>query len=158
MDPEANDRVRGPAAWQKAVAAVRRLAKRGLLPIVTATEISMAGGEGAAIYQRFRDLLLSEGIERPRVKIIPVLAAGRLAGTARDRLSEESLDGFDRGLLQYADSRVVAEGGVYACPILAGLPGALLSTGSLRESFRPALLYHPACVTCHVSGMSCRNS
>ena len=53
---------------------------------------------------------------------------------------------------------MVAAGGVYACPILAGLPGARLSTGSLAESFRPAPLYHPACVTCHQTGMTCRNS
>ena len=58
----------------------------------------------------------------------------------------------------HADARVVAAGGVYACPILAGLPGARLSTGSLAESFRPAPLYHPACVTCRRTGMSCRNS
>jgi hypothetical protein len=52
----------------------------------------------------------------------------------------------------------VAAGGVYACPILAGLDGARLSTGSLADSFRAAPLYHPACVTCRRTGMTCRNS
>lgn len=158
VDPGPNDQVRGPGAWEKAVAAVRRLDTRGLLPIVTATEILTAGSEGGTgTYQRFRDFLLSLGIEKPRVKIIPVFATGRLADLAGERLTEERLEGFDRNLLQCAESRVVAHGGVYACPILAGLPGARLSTGSLAESFRPAPLYHPACVTCHESGMSCRN-
>jgi len=158
VDPGANDQVRGPGAWEKAVAAVRRLDTRGLLPIVTATEILTATSEGRpGTYQRFRDFLLSLGIEKPRVKIIPVFATGRLAAAAGERLTEERLEGFDRSLLQCAESRVVAHGGVYACPILAGLPGAQLSTGSLAESFRPAPLYHPACVTCHESGMSCRN-
>jgi len=157
VNPEANDRVRGQGAWEKAVLAVRRLDERGLLPIVTATEILVVGHGSTGTYRRFRDFLLSQGIEKPRVKIIPVFAAGRLAGPAGDRLTEERLEGFDRGLLQCAESRVVAHGGVYACPILAGLPGARLSTGSLTESFRPAPLYHPACVTCHESGMSCRN-
>ena len=158
VDPEANDRVRGHGAWEKAVAAIRHLDARGLLPIVTATEILMSGREGShGTYERFRGFLFSLGVEKPRVKIIPVFAAGRLAGTAGERLTEERLEGFDRGLLQCAESRVVAHGGVYACPILAGLRGALLSTGSLEESFRPAPLYHPACVTCHESGMSCRN-
>ncbi len=158
VDPGANDQVRGHGAWEKAVAAVRRLDARGLLPIVTATEILMAGRDGSTgPYQRFRDFLLSLGIEKPRVKIIPVFATGRLAGAAGERLTEARLEGFNRGLLQCAESRVVAQGGVYACPILAGLPGALLSTRSLEESFRPAPLYHPACVTCHESGMSCRN-
>lgn len=158
VDPEANDQVRGQGAWEKAVTAVRRLDARGLLPIVTATEILLAGRDGGTgTHRRFRDFLLSQGIEKPRVKIIPVFAIGRLAGAASDRLTEERLEGFDRGLLQCAESRVVAHGGVYACPILAGLPGALLSTGNLEESFQSAPLYHPACVTCHESGMSCRN-
>ncbi len=158
VDPEANDRVRGQGAWEKAVAAIRRLDARGLLPIVTATEILMAGRDDCTgMYQRFRDFLLSLGIEKPRVKIIPVFSTGRLAGAAGERLTEERLEGFDRAMLQCAESRVVAHGGVYACPILAGLPGARLSTGSLEESFRPAALYHPACVTCHETGMSCRN-
>ena len=56
-----------------------------------------------------------------------------------------------------ADARVVAAGGMYACPILAGLPGMKLSSGSLVESVRQASLYHPACVTCYETGMSCRN-
>ena len=158
VDPEANDRVRGQGAWEKAVAAIRRLDARGLLPIVTATEILMGERSGSAgTYQRFRDFLLSLGIEKPRVKIIPVFSTGRLAGAAGERLTEERLEGFDRGLLQCTESRVVAHGGVYACPILAGLPGARLSTRGLQESFKPAPLYHPACVTCHETGMSCRN-
>ena len=33
---------------------------------------------------------------------------------------------------------MVADGGVYACPILAGLPGARLSEGTLEESFADA--------------------
>lgn len=109
------------------------------------------------MYQQFRDFLLSLGIETARVKILPVFPAGRLASTRNVRLIEADLDGFDRSRLQGAEARVVAADGVYACPILAGLPGANLSGGSLVESFRPASLYHPACVTCYETGMSCRN-
>jgi sulfatase maturation enzyme AslB (radical SAM superfamily) len=114
VDREANDRVRGRGAWVKAVQAIQRLHARGLLPIVTATEIGRARGE-------------------------------------------DSLAGFDTSVLQCSDTRVVAHGGVFACPILAGLDGARLSTGSLEASFRPASLYHAACVTCHRTGMTCRN-
>jgi hypothetical protein len=109
------------------------------------------------MYRRFRDFLLARGIEKPRVKIIPVFPVGRLEGRQGPVLDEAALEGFDRGLLQCAETRVVADGGVYACPILAGLPGARLSDGSLVESFRPAPLYHPGCVTCHQTGMTCRN-
>jgi hypothetical protein len=110
-----------------------------------------------SLYERFRDFLVGLGISKPRVKVMPVFALGRLERGGGALLSDEALEGFDRGMLQCSEARVVADGGVYACPILAGLPGARLSAGSLEESFRPAPLYHPACVTCHQTGMTCRN-
>ena len=158
VDPARNDRIRGAGAWTKAVEALRRLDTRGLLPIVTATEIlgDEAAGDGG-LYRCFRDFLLSIGIEKPRVKIIPVFAIGRLEARHGRLLTEEALAGFDRSLLQCAETRVLAAGGIYACPILAGLPGARLSTDGLEASFRPAPLFHTACVTCHETGMTCRN-
>jgi MoaA/NifB/PqqE/SkfB family radical SAM enzyme len=158
-DREKNDRIRGEGAWAKAVEAVRLLRERGLLPIVTATEITRdEHPAGAGMYERFRDFLHTQGVERPRVKIMPVFGLGRQPAGAEAPLTEEDLEGFDRAVLQCADARVVAAGGVYACPILAGLEGARLSTGSLEESFQPTPLYHPACVTCRQTGMTCRNS
>jgi MoaA/NifB/PqqE/SkfB family radical SAM enzyme len=160
VDREENDRVRGEGAWAKAVRAIERLHARGLLPIVTATEIT-SEQRSVGLYERFRDFLIGRGIDRPRVKIMPVFALGRQAGRVRagdERLTAASLEGFDTRVLQCADTRVVADGGVYACPILAGLEGARLSSGSLEASFQPARLYHAACVTCHRSGMSCRNA
>jgi MoaA/NifB/PqqE/SkfB family radical SAM enzyme len=159
VDRERNDRVRGTGAWARAVEALRLLDARGLLPIVTATEI-LAGEApaGRSLYERFGEFLRSLGIEKPRLKVLPVFPAGRLGGRSVARLTEEMLEGFERGQLQCADARVIAAGGVYACPILAGLDGARLGTGRLADAFRPASLYHPACVTCYESGMSCRNS
>jgi hypothetical protein len=86
------------------------------------------------------------------------LGGGRPPPAAPAPLTEEDLEGFDRALLQCSDARVVAAGGVYACPILAGLAEARLSTDGLAGSFRPASLYHAACVTCRNTGMTCRNS
>jgi sulfatase maturation enzyme AslB (radical SAM superfamily) len=158
-DRARNDRVRGDGAWAKALEAVRLLRARGLLPIVTATEITRdEHPAGSGMYARFRDFLHAQGLERPRVKIMPVFGLGRQPAGAEAPLTEEDLEGFDRSGLQCADARVVATGGVYACPILAGLDGARLSTGSLAGSFRAAPLYHPACVTCRRTGMTCRNS
>src|SRR5882724_763825 len=157
-DREKNDRIRGAGALDKAMDAVRRLHERGLLPIVTATEItSREHADGRAMYERFRDFLTAWGIEKPRVKIMPVFALGRLARPGGAVLSEDDLAGFDRGTLQCSDARVVAHGGVYACPILAGLPGAKLSEGGLEASFRAAPLYHASCVTCFQTGMTCKN-
>jgi hypothetical protein len=125
---------------------------------VTATEITSAEhADGRGTYERFRDFLLAQGIEKPRVKIMPVFALGRLARPGDPVLHEDDLVGFDRSTLQCAESRVVADGGVYACPILAGLPGARLSDGGLAASFTDAALYHPSCVTCFQTGMTCKN-
>jgi len=157
-DPALNDKIRGRGAWRRAVRALRLLNERGLLPIVTATEIlegERPSGEG--MYQRFRQFLLGLGIEKPRVKIIPVFPVGRLTDPAGPVLDDAAIEGFDLGLLQCAETRAVADGGVYACPILAGLPGARLSDGGLAESFRPVPLYHAGCVTCHRTGMTCKN-
>jgi MoaA/NifB/PqqE/SkfB family radical SAM enzyme len=158
-DRALNDRVRGEGAWAKAVEAVRLLRARGLLPIVTATEIARdEHGAGPGMYERFRDFLQDQGVDRPRVKIMPVFDLGRRPASGEPPLTEDDLEGFDRSVLQCADARVVTATGVYACPILAGLEGARLSSGSLAESFTAAPLYHPACVTCRRTGMTCRNS
>jgi len=159
VDADLNDRIRGPGAWALAVRAVRLLNDRSLVPIVTATEI-LAGErrDATGTYQRFRDFLVAQGVTKPRVKLLPIFAVGRLEGVSGDRLTDEALEGFERTQLQCAESRVIAADGVYACPILAGQPGARLSDGDLEASFRPAPLYHPACVTCHQTGMTCRNA
>ena len=103
---------------------MRLLKARGLLPIVTATEITADAHPGPGrMHGRFRDFLREQGVERPRLKIMPVFALGRQPASGEPPLTEEDLEGFDRSMLQCADARVVAAGGVYACPILAGLPG-----------------------------------
>src|SRR5258705_82587 len=158
-DRARNDAIRGEGAWEKALEAVRLLKARGLLPIVTATEITADAHPGpGGMHGRFRDFLREQGVERPRLKIMPVFALGRQPASGEAPLTEEDLEGFDRSMLQCADARVVAAGGAYASRTLAALPGGRLSPGSLAESFRPAPLYHPACVTCHRTGMTCRNS
>lgn len=158
IDAEKNDRIRGKGALAKAIRAIQLLSGRGLLPILTATEILQdQQSEGSGMYERFRDFLLSLGIEKPRVKIIPVFPIGRMAQEGGSLLTEVMLQGFDFSLLQCSETRVVAEGGIYSCPILAGLEGARLSKESLEESFRPCRLYHSACVTCYQTGMTCKN-
>jgi AdoMet-dependent heme synthase len=158
IETEKNDRIRGKGALAKALRAIQLLYTRGLLPILTATEILQHElPEDSGMYQRFRTFLLSLGIEKPRMKILPVFPIGRMAGGEGPLLTEAMLQGFDFSLLQCSETRVVADGGVYSCPILAGLPEARLSEGSLQESFTPCRLYHPVCVTCYQTGMTCKN-
>jgi hypothetical protein len=102
--------------------------------------------------------LTEAGVERPRIKILPVLPIGRCAKRADKRqLTREDLEGFDEARLQCTETRVVAEGGIYACPILAGLPGARLGTHRLADALSPAALYHTACYTCYETGLACKN-
>ena len=158
VDPEKNDRIRGQGAFSKAIRALQLLYSRGFLPIATATEILRDElPEGSGMYEQFRDLLLSLGITKPRVKIMPVFSIGRMEREGGPLLTPAMLDGFDYSLLQCSETRVVAEGGVYACPILAGLPRARLSEKSLKEALKPCDLYHTACVTCYETGMTCKN-
>lgn len=154
---EENDAIRGRGSFAKALGAVRSLAARGLLPIVTATEVA-APAIGPSLYERLRLRLLDAGVSRPRIKILPLLPLGRCAGRAEARhLTADDLEGFDAGRLQCTETRVVAEGGIYACPILAGLPQARLGADRLADALGPASLYHEACVTCHETGLRCQN-
>jgi uncharacterized Fe-S cluster-containing radical SAM superfamily protein len=166
VEAEKNDAVRGPGAHAKALRALRLLHERGMLPIVAVTEYlyerTATPGQpelGSGFYQKFRDFLLANGITKPRIKVIPVFAIGNLAGSQPGAayVTPEMLQGFDVNTLQCTQSRLVADGGVYACPILVGEPGALLSKDSLRAAMQPCSLYHTACHTCYVTGMTCAN-
>jgi MoaA/NifB/PqqE/SkfB family radical SAM enzyme len=156
-DPDAavNDAVRGPGSHARALEAVRRLEARGLVPIVTATDLTAPSGP-AARAEAFVARLAGAGVARPRLKLLPVFPVGRAVVPGAASLDPERLEGVDLSVLQCVDGRAVADGGVYACPILAGLPGARLGS-TLREAMRPAALFHPACLTCVETGASCRN-
>ena len=153
-DRQANDRVRGRGAFDRALGALVRLDRRGLPGILTATDLGPAGGEG--LYGRLRELLLTAGVTKPRIKLLPLFPVGRAAHGALPPDAAE-LEGVDLGRLQCADSRTVTSDGVYACPILAGLPEARLGRNGLAEALGPVGLAHAACRVCVETGATCRN-
>ena len=155
-DRERNDAIRGRGAFERALRAIRRLQMRGLLPILTATEVETAPA-GDGLYDRLRRLLLDAGVSKPRVKILPLFPVGRMAGRGGGTVTAEMLEGIDPTRLQCSDSRAVAAGGVYACPILSGLPEARMDASSLAATLAPTPLSHPACLVCWQTGASCRN-
>jgi MoaA/NifB/PqqE/SkfB family radical SAM enzyme len=152
-DREANDRLRGPGAFDRALAAIVRLDRRGLPPILTATEIGASGG----LYQRLRRLLLDARVARPRIKLLPVFPVGRMTGHGPPPDAAE-LEGVDLRRLSCAESRAITADGIYACPILAGLPAARVGGRKLDESLGPIGLAHAACRVCLETGASCRNT
>jgi len=158
-DAERNDAIRGPGAFRRALAAITRLDARGMLPILTATEIDGRGAApGEDRYGRLRALLLEAGVRKPRVKMLPVFPVGRMAGQGGGVVTAEMLAGADPARLQCTESRAVATGGVYVCPILSGFPQARMAGATLAETLVPNRLDHPACRVCWETGSSCRNA
>jgi MoaA/NifB/PqqE/SkfB family radical SAM enzyme len=157
-DPEreANDRVRGRGAFDRALRTIARLHRRGLPAILTATDLGTPVSPEGGLYQRLRSLLLAAGVAKPRIKLLPLFPVGRTADAAAPPDAAE-VEGYDLGRLQCVDSRTVTADGIYACPILAGLPEAWLERDGLDRALGSVGLAHAACRVCVETGASCRN-
>jgi AdoMet-dependent heme synthase len=153
-----NDPIRGSHTFDRIMAGARNLLAAGLEPVFAVTTVHArydhAGGRVEFI-DRLRDL----GFRRPRVKFIPPFHLGREAdrsGAYPDAvLQPGDLMPGEEHLLQCGSCRTVTARGVYPCPILIEEDGARLA-GRLDDALVPIRLNHPACVTCHVEGFSCR--
>ena len=159
-DPERNDAVRGKGTFRQAIDSYKRLYKNGFLPILTVSEIGnylYQNDRGQSVYQNFVDLLQSIGIEKPRIKILPVFEMGMLPSRSQDRLTHKLLENFDHALLQCSSSRMIAHDGIYACPILVGQEKAKMGKHSLEKTLHSCSLYHTSCHTCFMTGMTCKN-
>jgi MoaA/NifB/PqqE/SkfB family radical SAM enzyme len=152
-DRDANDRVRGRGAFDRALGAIARLHRRGLPAILTATDLGTSGHD---LYAQLRAVLIEAGVAKPRIKLLPLFPVGRSANGATPPDAAE-MASFDLAGLQCADSRTVTADGVYACPILAGLPEARLAAHGLADAGDDVRLGHAACRVCVESGASCRN-
>jgi MoaA/NifB/PqqE/SkfB family radical SAM enzyme len=158
--PERNDPIRGAGSFEAAMAGVERLAAAGLNPILTVAR-TWDDAEDDATRARFHDLLRERGIDRPRVKVLPLFLVGRETERTRgyeaeERLTADHLRGHDPWSLQCSTSRMVTSRGVMVCPILIDAPDARMGR-TLRESLRPHPLAHGACHTCWATGATCRN-
>ena len=159
FDAASNDAIRGEGVFRRTLQGVRNLAAAGLAPVLTVTEVhgENAGDEGK---ERFYALLRGLGIDKPRLKVLPVFHIGAEAergGTyeswQRLRAGDVEAGAWDH--LQCSSCRMVTDQGVWVCPILVNEPqgrmGATLADGLGRFD-----LAHPACWTCHVYGVSCK--
>ena len=158
---EYNDAIRGKGTFRRVLAAHKRLYLKGLLPILTASEMrdhfSQQKNQDNT-HKKYSELLKSIGVDRPRVKIIPVFEMGMLPKPKSGRIvTHDMMEVYDHSLLQCSSSRIIAHDGVYACPILVGKEPAKMSNHSLEKSLRPCSLYHSSCHTCYVTEMTCKN-
>jgi hypothetical protein len=139
---------------------VLRLQEAGLLPIVTATEFLLPPRlqGGPSVYDLFLDMLRKAGVEKPRLKILPVFHIGKLEDPASGGpVSQAMMAGIDPSILQCSETRAVTAQGVFACPILVGKKEGFLGDSSLADCPGVDLAHH-ACRTCYETGMSCANT
>jgi AdoMet-dependent heme synthase len=158
-DAESNDPIRGEGTFTRILAGICNLVAAGLNPVITVTEVRPESATDSG-KEKFFALLRSMGIERPRLKILPVFHIGAEAerGGAYEswqRLRESDVPegGWDH--LQCSACRMATDQGVWVCPILVNEPSARMGE-TLADSLSAFPLSHPACWTCHVYGVSCR--
>ena len=153
---ERNDAVRGRGTFGRIVAALERLGRAGLSPVVTVVEHE-AGLEGAEARAGFLAFVRSLGIERPRVKFLPLLRIGREERRTHGYhgpLGDEPLLPAVESSLLCATGRCVTARGVSTCPILVEHPGARLGS-TLAEASRDIRLGWSACQSCVLDGLRC---
>ena len=155
-DAAAHDAIRGPGAFARALAGIRNLAAVGLPPLVTATALDDTAAD--ELVARFFALLRGLGVEKPRLKVLPLFRIGAEATRSGayaswQRLGAGDAEAWDH--LQCSSSRMVTASGVWVCPILVNEPAARLGE-TLADALGSYPLAHPACWTCHVHGVSCR--
>jgi AdoMet-dependent heme synthase len=161
-DAASNDPIRGAGTFERILAGIRDLTEAGLSPVITVTEVcreaSTDSGKG-----KFFELLRSMGIERPRLKVLPVFQIGAEAERGGAYESWQRLRCLGDGEvpegswdhLQCSACRMVTDQGVWVCPILVNEPSAKMGE-TLADTLGAFPLEHPACWTCHVYGVSCR--
>lgn len=158
-DAASHDPFRGEGMFARTLDGLRALSDVGLLPIVTVTQHS---DEDALVFRaRYFEMLRSEGIAHPRLKVLPMFLLGRETQRTRDYAVTETLallpaEAFDLHRLQCGTSRAATSQGVFVCPLLVDEPAARMGA-SLADATGPFELRHGACHTCWVTGMTCGN-
>lgn len=154
-----NDPIRGEGTFAQILQGISNLVQAGLNPVITVTEVH---GENATAEgkQRFFSLLHALGIEKPRLKILPLFQIGAEAERSGayeswQRLREGDAPEWGWEHLQCSSCRMVTDQGVWVCPILVNEPDGKMGT-YIADTLQPFPLEHSACWTCHVYGVSCR--
>lgn len=158
-DAESNDPIRGQGSFARVLKGVGNLVAVGINPVLTVTEVCEGIARDAG-KTKFLEMLRALGIDKPRLKVLPLFKIG--AECERDggyadwqRLREGDDAGAGWGHLQCSSCRMVTSRGVWVCPILVNEPEGKMGA-ALVDTLAPYPLRHQACWTCHVQGASCR--
>lgn len=159
MTAEDNDVIRGKNTFALITAGIARLARAGVNPVITVTEVrpEMGHAEARAAFMNFVRAL---GLTKPRLKFLTPFLIGREAKRTRgythnELLHQGDLHSGEEFELQCSSCRMVTDDGVYPCPLLINVPSARMGD-TLAEGLRPIKLAWQPCYTCHVSGVTCR--
>ncbi len=158
-DAESNDPIRGEGTFERILEGISNLVVAGINPVITVTEVHDDNGTVRG-KERFFELLRELGVERPRLKILPVFKIGAEAERSAAYESWQVLRDVDApdgdwGHLQCSSCRMVTDQGVWVCPILVNEPSGKMGE-RLKDTLNAFPLAHPACWTCHVYGVSCK--
>ncbi len=160
-DAESNDPIRGEGTFERILQGAAAVAAAGLNPVITVTEVHRENGTDSGRL-KFLELLAERGIERPRLKVLPVFQLGSEAERSgayeswqRLREGDDQAAGGSWDHLQCSACRMVTDQGVWVCPILVNEPEGRMGE-RLADTLDGFPLEHPACWTCHVYGVSCK--
>jgi MoaA/NifB/PqqE/SkfB family radical SAM enzyme len=158
---ETNDPIRGAGTFDRILEGIANLVAAGINPVITVTEVDDEVASAAG-KQRFFALLTELGIDKPRLKVLPLFRIGAEAERTAAYESWQRLrarDALDGGggwdHLQCSSCRMVTHRGVWVCPILVNEPTARMGE-HIADTLQAFPLDHSACWTCHVCGASCR--
>lgn len=158
-DAPSNDAIRGEGVFERTLEGVENLVAAGLNPVLTVTEVHEENATDAG-KERFFELLRGLGIDKPRLKVLPIFHIGAEAerGGAyeqwqRLRAGDVVDNSWDH--LQCSSCRMVTDQGVWVCPILVNEPEGKMGM-TLSDTLGRYELDHPACWTCHVYGVTCK--
>lgn len=155
---EDNDAIRGEGTFDRVLAVLENLAEVEIDPVLTTTTVHRdnTSPEGK---ERFFELLREIGLDKPRLKVLPLFQMGAEAERGRAYESWQRLTAGDAtdgswDHLQCSSCRMVTDQGVWVCPILVNEPGGKMGD-RLADTLGDFPLDHPACWTCHVHGVTC---
>ena len=156
--PADHDAIRGPGKFQRTVEGIRNLWSVRLNPVVTVSEAAEGAGSNDGRI-RLLDRLRRFGLTKPRLKVLPLWRLGAETERSRgyeqwERLRAGMVTDESLAALQCSTGRMITSRGVYVCPILIEESGARMGA-AIEETLRPFELSHPACHTCHVTGVTC---
>ncbi len=160
LDEQENDAIRGKNSFKLALRGIRYLAEAGFPTHLTMVR-SWDDEDDPEMETRALVFMREHGVSHPQVKFLPGFLMGELAVNEREyhpneRVTEKCFENYPITSLQCANSRMVTSKGVYVCPILIEEDAARMGD-TIEETLHSFPLYHSACYTCRVSGMSCKS-